>query len=401
MTDNRPIRVLCVTAWDGASGVMTVMRSLAEQLAPQGVTFASFCFGGFAPDTPWHQVTDDRYSHRDQTLTELLCREPFDAVHVIDTAMPRPFDASKWIERAHYRGGIVAMFSNPIRVIRPADRVHVYVAGSTSTLDLARQDTDAPVRLVPNGIDTQVMRAIDRPTQDRPILGWVGRANDREQKDVHGFMHLAAELNGDGYDFWIADGGDNLDEIRLRDWFGDDRIRYRSRLSRHEMVGFYNDVAHSGGAMVSTSTFEQLPMSMLEAIACRCPVILPRVPGMELLEENDAAVMYDRRHGLAGIRAALDRLADPAFRAQQIDRADRVLHERFTSEAMAAGYLVAYREAIAAAAQAGRPSVRGRLASTGWSMALRAKRSARWLKGRIAQGRSPQAAATIAKRAQA
>src|SRR5205823_2600133 len=149
-----------------------------------------------------------------------------------------------------------------------------YIACSEASRDHMSKFVSKPIRVIPNGVDTAEFFPRQLAAPPRPVLAWVGRSADLRQKDVFGFLHLAASLHDQGYDFQIVDAGAAPDELRLSDWFGE-RVRYRSGLRPDELGLFYSEVAASGGALVSTSAFEGLPFVLLEAAACGCPVIAP------------------------------------------------------------------------------------------------------------------------------
>lgn len=395
MNREKTMRVLCVTAWDGGSGCMTVVRSIAEQLRPHGVAFEAFCFQGFLPDSPWLQVSSKLYNHHEETLTEVVGRGRFDVVLIVDTAYPRPFSATLWLRRAGFRGGIVCMSQNTIPELRAGDQADVFVACSPASQAVMQRAIKDPIRVIPNAIDLDYFRprpATQAPADGRPVLGWVGRGNDFKQKDIHGFFHLAAALRGRGYRFAVVDGGQNIEEVRLRDWFGEDEVEYHSQLTRDEMAAFYNRLTASGGALISTSTFEGLPLCLLEAMACRCPVIAPRIPGTEILDERGLALMYDRSAGLEQVIDHVYGLADAAAREALVDHAAQVVRQDHASSNMAAAYHAAFHDAIDVARANHASGLTTRLSAAAWMVGLRGKRILHRLKSILGVSKPPNPA---------
>ena len=343
--------VLIVIVWDGG-GVITAMRNVAERLRERGVRFSAFCFNGFAPNTRWAEFCDELHNNRQISLTELLVRRKFDVVHLLEEAGPAPYSGNLWLDRAGYRGGVVCMSQNSIHAMEPEQFAHVYIACSEASRDFMRKFISKPIRVIPNGVDTDHFRP--RPTREvppRPVLAWVGRSTDIRQKDVFAFLHLAAALAEETeprYDFWISDADPENPLLRLTDWFGD-RIRYQRQLTRDQMADFFNQVAASEGAVVSTSAFEGLPFAMLEAAACGCPVIAPRAPGLEYIRDGISGLLYDRRDGVAAIKQCVARLKDPAVRKSLVDGAAADIDRTYNSQKMADCYYNAFVDAIDAA----------------------------------------------------
>jgi glycosyltransferase involved in cell wall biosynthesis len=105
-----------------------------------------------------------------------------------------------------------------------------------------------------------------------------------------------------------------------------------------------SDLLAATDILVSTSTWEGMPMSVLEAAAAGCSLVLTDVPGnRDVVGAGIPALLVPpgRPDELA---AAIDELAsDPARRAEMGEEASRVARDRFTPEALADGVLSAYR----------------------------------------------------------
>ncbi len=348
------MRVLIVIVWDGG-GVITAMRNVATHLRDKGVVFSAFCFNGLAPNSRWGEFCENLYSNREISLTQLLVSEKFDVVHILEEAGPAPYSANLWLDRAAFKGGVVCMSQNTIHAMEPEQFAHVYIACSDASRDFMRKFiSKAPIRVIPNGVDAEHFQP--RPVQPRdvpprPVLAWVGRSTDLKQKDVFAFLHLAAALADEkdpGYDFWIADADPENPLLRLCDWFGE-RVQYRNQLTRDQIASFFNQVAASGGAVVSTSAFEGLPFAMLEAAACGCPIIAPRAPGFEYIRDGTSGLLYDRRDGVCELKKCVSRLKDPAVRQALVNGAATDIKSIFNSRTMADGYYSAFVDAIESA----------------------------------------------------
>jgi glycosyltransferase involved in cell wall biosynthesis len=100
---------------------------------------------------------------------------------------------------------------------------------------------------------------------------------------------------------------------------------------------------------LSTSTFEGLPLALLEAMAARCPVVATAVGGVPEVVvdgEHGRLLRADDEEGLA--RAVVDLARAPrAHRERMVDAGARVVEERFGIERMQRSLLDVYQRAVA------------------------------------------------------
>jgi glycosyltransferase involved in cell wall biosynthesis len=382
------VRILIASAWDPRSGVLTVYRALARCLASDGVRFSAFAFDGWSDDTLW-TFCDELIDGRQVTLAEVLMSGRYDLLQCIDSAYSPPWGIETWVRRARFRGPIVLLGAGGQKELTGPTHATRYVAVSSAAASVLAEDACRPVAAVPSGYDETVFRPGPAPQVGRPVLVWVGRSFD-PIKDVHLFLDLL-DLTPE-YDAVLVDSTVTPDaDVRKRlDRLGA-RVRHTAFLDPEELAELYRLAAASGGAIVNTSRSEGFNCAIVEALACDCPVVAPRLAGLAHLIDGVNAALYDRREGADGAASALQRLADPMLRSQVVEAGRSEAGLRWTSRIMAVEYLQMYRDALAETREL---SLRDRLmdpiARTSWRMALRLRPRWQWLTSR-AKGKSQDA----------
>lgn len=136
-------------------------------------------------------------------------------------------------------------------------------------------------------------------------------------------------------------------------------IAVRQLETRVRVMGFAPDlwsVLKRASVFVSPSRFEGCPNTVLEAMACGCPVIVSDIPShRELLDDESALfVPVDDADALA---RAIDRvLADPGAAARRAARA-RQHAEGYAMPLVAERYVRVYRDVLASCSRPGRKAV--------------------------------------------
>ncbi|MCZ6774686.1 MAG: glycosyltransferase [Proteobacteria bacterium] len=132
---------------------------------------------------------------------------------------------------------------------------------------------------IPNGVDLDIFKVTIPPSERSTKILWTGSQLLRELK---------------GYDDYIVRLGKQLEQRRIEhdfmlvDSFGDDK------LSRQEMVDWYN----SGNILVCASHTEGTPNVALEAAACGCVIVSTPVGNMpELIRHGENGYLADRTVG--------------------------------------------------------------------------------------------------------
>lgn len=205
-----------------------------------------------------------------------------------------------------------------------------------------------PVRVVPNPLRQAFVDAPGpfRAPLPRPVVAWIGRMDDL--KNWKGFVELAGALSrragagstgsDSGPELWIAgkpveaDGGEDLRK-RATEAGVLGRLKWFRGLPHDRVPAFLDAVRDSGGVMVSTSRGESFGMTVAEAMARGCAVVVPSCPPFtEFVTEGETGVLVPA----GAVDAAAERiaalLADGARRAELGRRARLAVLERFAPE---------------------------------------------------------------------
>jgi hypothetical protein len=115
-----------------------------------------------------------------------------------------------------------------------------------------------------------------------------------------------------------------------------------------KMAGFYQEVAASGGCVISTSSFEGLPLTLLEAQACGCPAIGPDVRGVnECIDPVHGGVLYPFEMEAEDLaRLVIETLSNADEMHWRRRACASFAREQFSLERMTRDYLKIYEEAL-------------------------------------------------------
>jgi glycosyltransferase involved in cell wall biosynthesis len=359
------MRVLIVSAWDAKSGVLSVYRALAKHLAPS-VRYSAYAFDGWREDT-WWTFCDELIDGRSVTLTGVLTSGKYDLLHCVDTTYSPPYGVETWVKRARFSGPVVLMAQLARRVLTEGAHATRYVACSQDAAEVLSQDADGHVRVITNGYDEDVFYPGPAPHSYRPLLVWVGRSFD-PQKDVELFLDTVEALPG--HDAVLIDTDPSAAAVMTRLARLGHRVTHRALLTSREMAEIYRTAAASSGAFISTSRWEGFNIAAVEAMACGCPVVAPRIPGHGHFVDGSTAFVYDRSGGASAVVEAIGRLRDTALRGQLVANARQKARAHWTSRGMADAYLQLYEEALSECPRPLSLTLSDRAARTAWRAAI-------------------------------
>jgi glycosyltransferase involved in cell wall biosynthesis len=138
-----------------------------------------------------------------------------------------------------------------------------------------------PIEILPGIVDPRLFHPSPGETNVRPIVGWVGRIDERQ--DWKRFLLTASVLKEHGaeLDFWMV-GGETARDAVVEAFLESadaldlsERLRWFPRLEHAAMRRFYSAVAQSNGCLLSTARGESFATSIAEALLTGCPAVAP------------------------------------------------------------------------------------------------------------------------------
>ena len=209
----------------------------------------------------------------------------------------------------------------------------------------------ADVRFISNGVDVERFRhhaSYEELCRREPRFTpksflFVGRLGQEKSVDeVIDAMAIVGRRIPDARLFIVGDGpyADRLRrQVRTLGLGG--HVFFLGRVANAELVS--SGLIHHAVAFVTASTTENQPMTVIEAICCNTPVIVPEVEGItELVEENGIRV---RAHDVQALADAMSTMAtDRALRDRCVAAGPSMI-TRFDGRLVAERFLEVYREA--------------------------------------------------------
>jgi glycosyltransferase involved in cell wall biosynthesis len=342
------MKILLVNKNCWMGGVETLMCALAQNFRAAGHECELFFFRRGPMERFLPQNLTVHFGDL-ADLVRLVCGRGFDVVHAnsddweMGVSLVRKFDA-RLVVTSH---GWISPGWNSTN----CDAVVACAAWLAAEQESC---TDLPVQIVLNGIDTDKFKPATllplAPSIASPIIAWVGRGVAVEQKRIDKFALVAPALRQAGFRLRLVEpyGAQEVERCvpesartlrSLAEFWG--------ALPTEEMPAFYREVAASGGALLSTASYEGLPMTLLEAQGCACPVIGANVRGVnEAISQEHGGTLYEfgiEAESLA--RLVIETVNDREGMRRRGAACARRVEEGFSLERMAQDYLRVYEEA--------------------------------------------------------
>jgi glycosyltransferase involved in cell wall biosynthesis len=227
-------------------------------------------------------------------------------------------------------------------VLRGAFKV---VAPSLTLVRIMRDVWRVPPRLIehiPNGIDLERFSPTVKNGHSGPlVIGTVGHLRKEKRQDVliDAYADLAQKHN---VSLVIAGEGPERQSL-------EERVRARRVQDRVSLLGHIENVGEiyrQVDVFALTSDTEQMPLSVLEAMACGLPVVSTDVGDIRNMLSRENSSFLGR--STDDIRDALDRLVSDAALRKAVGDANRVqCHAQNDLDVMFRRYADLYDQAIA------------------------------------------------------
>jgi glycosyltransferase involved in cell wall biosynthesis len=219
------------------------------------------------------------------------------------------------------------------------------VSASTRDFLVQRERVDpGKVTLVYNGIDIDRFKPrAPRRRGDGFIVTGVGRLHP--QKNFSLFLDVAAELLRRSLPMRFVIAGTGPEEEMLRK-------RCESLgIARHvQFQGHVKDTASlyaASDVLLMTSKFEGTPLTILEAMAMRLPIVAPRLDGIgEILKDGVDGLLIDSQDPARYADAVARLFKEPALGTQLATEAEKNVRQNFSAQAMAGAVETIYERCL-------------------------------------------------------
>ena len=161
-----------------------------------------------------------------------------------------------------------------------ADRITV---PSRWLCEYMQEHYDLKPELIPNGVDTQIFRAVENIQRADKAVLYVGRF--LKHKGIFELMEAARMLPE--YEFWLAGASatESLELPSLRN------VKILGVLTHPELARLYSQAA----VAVFPSCAENFPMAGLEAMACGTPIVATKLGFSEYVEDGLDGLLIEPR----------------------------------------------------------------------------------------------------------
>ena len=290
--------------------------------------------------------------HDNQTLGYgILLMKAFEIPIVATVHHPLPIDRKTdiaHIDRAWERFGRIMFYPFVMQhlVTRRMDRVIVVSESAAEETRNAFKVPRSKIRVVHNGIDTDMFRRLDGERRERGRLVIVANTVDRKKGVI--YLLRALQLLREEIDvkLTIVDRGapDNEYTPALVGRFGlDGSVDFTGKVSLEELVRYYA----TAEVAVVPSLYEGFGLPAAEAMACGLPVVATTAGALpEVVEDGRSGILVPPRdhYALAGAIKCL--LKDEPLRRAMGEEGRRRVERNFTWEEAARKTLAVYREVL-------------------------------------------------------
>ncbi|MBP5395347.1 MAG: glycosyltransferase [Candidatus Methanomethylophilaceae archaeon] len=166
-------------------------------------------------------------------------------------------------------------------------------------------------RIIPAGIDIGTFRPLEDPDAKRRVLGIEGKkvlmhvGRISYEKHIDDIVRALARFGEDTVMVIVGDGPARpevegvVDELGLRD-----RVTFTGFVDRNDLPELYN----CADVCISCSRFETQGLSIMEAMACRKPVVCPNARAFSvIITDGKDGFLFDADGGVDELTEAIER----------------------------------------------------------------------------------------------
>lgn len=361
------MRVLQVLGNALAGGVEQHVLDLARRLPAEGCDLVCVCphESGFTRAVRDHgcdvlitPVQDDPRWRSIQLVVEAIRRYRIDLVHAHMpkahalaglagslTGVPVLATVHGMNITSHELGITRAVASHLIVVCQEAEYQALAMGVSPERITRIANGVDTD-RFTPHGDGAAFRHALGVP-EAAPLIGFAGRLSHEKGPDQ--FVQMAARVLRERADVHFALVGDGNMAGMLRATVAGLGLAQQVHFAGHhtDMAGVYP----AFDILAATSRSEGMPLALLEAMACGCPVVAMAAGGVaEVVELGVTGLTADPGDWEGIALRVLDLLATPEHRRAMAGAARRRVEERFRLERSVRETVRLYRDLIRAPA---------------------------------------------------
>lgn len=286
----------------------------------------------------------------DNGLAAFIKNNKFDIVIVIDTE-----EAYKAITKANYKGIVINEVHTTTTNIKylqsiQEHKIDAFLAPSQYIVDRIENEfgykNKIPCFVTSNCLETNLFQYKEQEVEhDRKIILWVGKLD--AHKNWQSFLSIAYSLSKqrDDCEFWMLGGETAKDDVAesLISTAGEynllSRFRWIQRIEYDLMPYIYSKVRKSGGLYISTSQNESFGMTIVEALACGCAAIAPKVGAIpEILDGEFENCMYPFMNEETAVEKINKLLDDHSLRRFIEEEGIKRVNQRYTTDLIGKRY---------------------------------------------------------------
>lgn len=257
-----------------------------------------------------------------------------------------------WIARlrgrpviVNYRGGDAEVFlRRSSRLVGLSMRCAARLVVPSGFLKRVFAKHDIAADIIPNIVDLERFRPLDTAPVRTAAPHLVITRNLEPIYGIETAIEALALLRADGHReviLSIAGVGPSLSSLKaLADSLGvADAVHFLGRLDRDKVVGLYRDA----DIALNPSLVDNMPNSVLEALACGVPVVSTDVGGVPFVVEHDKTALLVPPKDAPAMKKALDRLLRDASLRERLRKEGLQHAQSFGWPVVAPQWLQAYR----------------------------------------------------------